>query len=161
MKTVVVVDPDDDERMAISEIVRGAGYRVWEAHDGSEGLGLLQDDPEALVVVAEESRTSALALLSALRQATGAPIVVVGDQRKMSEPDALSVGADYYCHRPLSPPLLAARIRSFFRRWPPAEADLTPDPFPAREGETPTPLPASGRGRERGPGREVTKPVGP
>ena len=112
------MDSDEEERRGIMEILKGAGYQVLEARDRAEALAVISDWPQALVVVAEEAPPGpAPELLVALRQATRAPIVVIGDEREVTEVGALLFGADYYDRRPLLPALLVARVRSLFRRW--------------------------------------------
>jgi len=94
------VDSDEEERRGIMEILKGAGYQVLEARDRAEALAVISDWPQALVVVAEEAPPGpAPELLVALRQATRAPIVVIGDEREVTEVGALLFGADYYDRR--------------------------------------------------------------
>jgi DNA-binding response OmpR family regulator len=120
--TVVVADPDDGEREAMAQALAEAGYEVLAVRDGEEALRAVRERPAALLVVAEETGPwPPRELLRRLRAATAAPIVVVGDERRLGEVEALRLGADYYDHRPVLAPLLLARVRSLLRRWRPPE----------------------------------------
>jgi DNA-binding response OmpR family regulator len=120
--TVVVADPDDGEREAMAQALAEAGYQVLAVRDGEEALRAVRERPGALLVVAEETGPwPPRELLRRLRAATAAPIVVVGDERRLGEVEALRLGADYYDHRPVLAPLLLARVRSLLRRWRPPE----------------------------------------
>lgn len=130
-------------------MVAGAGYRVLEASDWRAALSLVSSEPHVLVLAAREAIPALLLDLAALRQATEAPILVLGDEGAVAEREALSLGADWYCSRPVSPALLLARIRSCFRRWPPA---VTAPPGPRRRG---------GSLRPTGPPGSVERPQQP
>ncbi|MBC8481301.1 MAG: response regulator, partial [Planctomycetes bacterium] len=43
-RKMLVVDDDSDFRWAITNVLRGAGYRVAQAQDGDEALSLLEKD---------------------------------------------------------------------------------------------------------------------
>ena len=118
METVIVAAPDQQERRWLVKTLRGADYVVLEARDQAETLALIVKEPRALVVAAEETPPGpATQLVTALREATLAPIVVIGDERLMTRLEALTLGADYYDPRPVLKPLLISRVRSLFRRW--------------------------------------------
>lgn len=48
---VLIVEDDDDTRDVLRMLLVGEGYRVFEAHDGREGLDLLRVTGEPLVVL--------------------------------------------------------------------------------------------------------------
>jgi len=118
VEVIVVADPDEEERRQMAEILRGAGYQVLEAWDQAGTLALIQENPRALVIVAEETPPGpGPDLVLRLREATEAPLVVIGEERKVTEVEALLLGADYYDRRPLRRATLLARVASLFRRW--------------------------------------------
>ncbi len=126
VESVVVADPDEEERRQIANILSTAGYAVLEAQDQVGSLALIEENPRAMVIVAEETPPGpAPELIVALRQATQAPIVVIGEGQQVTQTAALLLGADYYDHRPLLPAMVVARVRSLFRHWgegPPLQA---------------------------------------
>ena len=118
METVIVAAPDEQERRWLVETLQRAGYIVRDARDQAETMALIVKEPRALVIAAEETPPGPAAqLIAALREATLAPIVVIGDERLLTGLEALSLGADYYDPRPVLEPLLLSRVRSLFRRW--------------------------------------------
>lgn len=50
---VLVVEDDDDTREVLRLLLEDDGYRVLEARDGAEGLGVLRASREPLVVVVD------------------------------------------------------------------------------------------------------------
>src|SRR3990170_6762560 len=100
MDAVLVVGPDDEERMGIARALDGAGYEVHEAQDEAGALALLDERPVALVVVAEETPPGP-DLIGRLRARTPAPLLVIGQEGVVTEMEALSHGADHYERRPL------------------------------------------------------------
>ena len=123
VEKVLVVDPDAEERRWIMRMLKRAGYQALEARGQAEALALVSWEPQALVIIAEETPPGpAPEFVAALRQATRAPIVVIGEEREVSQVAALLLGADYYDRRPLLPATVVARVRSLFRRWAGAEA---------------------------------------
>lgn len=116
---ILVVEDDSTTRKWIESTLTAAGFSCDTAERGDEGLRLASTHAHALVMVdlGLPGRTG-LAIIQTLR-ASGhmVPIVVLtaeaSDERVVS---ALESGADDYLLKPVSAPVLVARVRAALRR---------------------------------------------
>ena len=51
LRRVLVVDDDDDIRLLLDELLRGAGYDVTTASDGRDALRTFHENPTDLIVL--------------------------------------------------------------------------------------------------------------
>ena len=47
---ILVVDDTEANRYALTRYLRGAGYEVWEAHNGREGLRRAEEQPDLVIL---------------------------------------------------------------------------------------------------------------
>lgn len=135
MGQVLVIDPYERERGEIARLMRAANYQVVEARGQAEALILLQENPDAIVVLAEETLPGPGAdLIVYLREMTRAPIVMIGEEKGVTEMEALFLGADHYARRPISPAKLTARIWALSESWRRRQTS-PPEPDEAHQGE--------------------------
>ena len=50
MKTILVIDDDEQMRVALRNLLEGSGYEVINASDGEEGLRLYHERPTDLII---------------------------------------------------------------------------------------------------------------
>jgi two-component system KDP operon response regulator KdpE len=115
---VLVVDDDPAIRESLSKELRAAGYTTLAASDGSEGAAMFHAQaPELVLTDLSMPRSDGFELISAIRAASRAPIVVLSvrgaDADKVR---ALDLGADDFVTKPFSVTELLARVRAQLRR---------------------------------------------
>lgn len=115
MKTILLVDDDDDLREVMGYILTRAGYRVQEATNGREALAELERPdalPDLVLLDLMMPFVAGDAVLKAMRErrATVAlPVVVLSAVTDHCKPP----GANGYLQKPLSAPELLEVVRSF------------------------------------------------
>jgi DNA-binding response OmpR family regulator len=134
--TVLVVDDEPDIRRVVVAYLSQAGYRTWEAADGTHALELARElRPDVVVLDLGLPDVDGVEVCRRLRTFTDAYVLML--TARTEEVDTLiglSVGADDYLTKPFSPKVLLARITALLRR-PRAErggtqvlGDLVVDP---------------------------------
>ena len=116
-KTILVIEDEAEIRHFISRVLEFEGYRVLEAKDGDEGLGLLRGGNIGLVLLdlslPGRDGWSVIAEMKEEPELSAIPIVVVTASAGVSQRGrALSIGAADYIVKPLS----AASIREAVNR---------------------------------------------
>lgn len=114
---LLLVEDETALRLAMKGVLEEAGYEVFEAADGEEGLRLALDClPHMMVVDWLLPHRDGIALTRALRETRiGRGVYILfltsvdGEARII---EALDAGADDYLAKPLNPRLLAARLRA-------------------------------------------------
>lgn len=120
-KSVLVVDDEEDYRIIIADVLRGAGLEVRLAADGEQGLRILKETPCDMVLVDwmmpnmdGEKFCRAMRAEPALREL---PVIMLTvKQTAEEELDALHFGADDFIVKPFQAPELVARVRAALRR---------------------------------------------
>jgi two-component system OmpR family response regulator len=115
---VLVVDDDPAIRAGIARLLAAQGLRVTAVADGLEMRRILRSSRLDLVVLdVTLPGESGLELLTALRQQSGPPVVMLS--ALADEADrvvGLELGAEDYVCKPFSPRELVARVRVALRR---------------------------------------------
>ena len=120
-KSILIVDDDKDILEFLSYNIRQAGYKVFTALNGEEGLSLVKKIEPSMVLLdvmmpvidgIESCREIRLMPLSEQ------PIIAILSSRseEYSQIAGFEAGADDYITKPIRPRLLLKKIESLFRR---------------------------------------------
>ncbi|PSL51785.1 two-component system KDP operon response regulator KdpE [Saccharothrix carnea] len=117
MTTVLVVDDDPQIVRALRITLTAHGYRVLTAADGASALRAADDHPDMVVLDLGLPDLDGLDVITGLRRATTAPIVVLSGRLDSADKvRALDAGADDYVTKPFGLEEFLARLRAAVRR---------------------------------------------
>lgn len=118
VKTIMVVD--DEKRLVslVREYLEKSGYKVVEANNGSQALGVARrEKPDLIVLDVMMPEMDGYEFMLAHRKEADTPIILltarVEDDEKVI---GLEMGADDYITKPFRPRELVARVRAVLRR---------------------------------------------
>ena len=114
-KRVLVIDEDLNTLHLIDVKLRKAGFEIFLARDGQEGLELaLAQKPDLVITDLMLARLDGPTLIGRLKaEIEPPPLVVILSDRSQDDDisAALSAGADDYLSKPFSPHVLQERVR--------------------------------------------------
>jgi DNA-binding response OmpR family regulator len=118
---VLVIDDEEDYRIIIEDVLRGAGMEVRLAKDGEEGLRMLKEKPADVVLVDwmmprmdGEQFCRAMRAEPALKEL---PVLMLTVRQTADEElEALHFGVDDFVVKPFKSAELLARVRAALRR---------------------------------------------
>ncbi|HVE69725.1 MAG TPA: response regulator transcription factor [Thermoanaerobaculia bacterium] len=115
---VLVVDDDPAIRDSMSRELRAAGYTVFAASDGREGVHAFETHgPDVVLTDLSMPRSDGFELISVIRAKSQTPIIVLSVRGNDADKiRALDLGADDFVTKPFSVAELLARIRAQLRR---------------------------------------------
>jgi len=125
--SILVIDDELQMRRMLRISLEGAGYRVWEAGTGEEGLvEAASRRPEAILLDLSLPDMDGVTVLKRLREWSSIPILILSvrdaEQEKVA---ALDAGANDYVTKPFHTEELLARLRVAQRHNLP-QGDLRP-----------------------------------
>lgn len=114
-KKILVVDDQADMRVLVSQVCENAGYTVFEACDGLEGLELAHTKlPDLIVCDVSMPGLDGIGLIKKLRETPGTasiPFIFLTGKTEMSDLRAgMQLGADDYITKPFAVPDLLAAV---------------------------------------------------
>lgn len=119
-KSILIVEDDAKIRRLVKIYLEQAGFGVWEAEDGLQGLALFEKhDPCFIIMDLMLPGMSGETLCGHIRGElkSGVPIIMltakVDEQQRI---EGLKLGADDYVTKPFSPRELVARVETVLRR---------------------------------------------
>jgi DNA-binding response OmpR family regulator len=120
LRRVLVVDDDDDIRLLLEELLRGAGYAVDTAGDGRAALRTFHTNPADLVVLdLSMPELDGFETLERLRDVSDAPVILLTARSgEIDKVRGFRAGADDYVVKPFGRQELLARIEALLRRTP-------------------------------------------
>jgi DNA-binding response OmpR family regulator len=118
VSTLLLIEDDDNIRLALRLSLEDEGYSVVEAANGSLGLeAFAQATPDVVLLDLRLPDISGFEVCRLIRQRSLVPIIMVTAQTDTHDLVAgLEAGADDYVTKPVIPKELAARIRAAMRR---------------------------------------------
>lgn len=119
--SVLVIDDEEDYRIIIQEVLRGAGMDVRLAKDGEEGLRMLKEAATDIVLVDwMMPRLDGEQFCRAMRaepKFKDLPVLMLTVKQTADEElEALHFGVDDFVVKPFRAPELLARVRAALRR---------------------------------------------
>ncbi len=123
MNRVLVIDDEPQIRRLLRVALEAAGYRVFEAATGPDGLvEAASRQPEAVVLDLGLPGLDGMEVLRRLREWSAAPVLVLSVQEDAGDKvRALDLGADDYVTKPFDTNELLARLRVLIRRATPPD----------------------------------------
>jgi DNA-binding response OmpR family regulator len=120
LRGVLVVDDDDDIRLLLAELLRGAGYAVETACDGRAALRTFHETRCDLVVLdLSMPELDGFETLERLRDLSDVPVILLTARGgEIDKVRGFRAGADDYVVKPFGRQELLARIEALLRRAP-------------------------------------------
>ena len=123
MSAAVIVNVDDNaaNRYVKSRVLRAAGFAVFEAGTGGEGLRLVQERNPDLVLLdvrlPDISGIEVCRRLRAERRTQHIPVIQISATHLTAQDEALALhaGADIYLFEPVGPQELASAVRTLLK----------------------------------------------
>ncbi len=135
-KNILVVDDEEEMRIALKEALHRAGYQVTLAGDGEEGYRLFNQNPAELVIAdMRMPKMSGLELLQQVREKSGSvPFVIITAYGSVDDAvEAMKVGATDYLLKPFSADTLDDLLRRVFENGAGAAPSIPAPPRPGKE----------------------------
>ncbi len=117
MNHILIIEDDQDIREAVRMLLESEGYRVSEAENGAQGLSMMHDHVDLVILDIMMPGLSGIDVCRQIRTTSVVPILFL--TAKSSEDDKLTglvAGADDYLCKPFSQAELYARIQALLRR---------------------------------------------
>lgn len=123
-KHILIVDDDALLRASVAFNLQKAGYIVTAAATAEEALlGILQWQPDVILLDIGLPGMDGLEALRALQAKTSSPVIfVTARRRELDEVVGLELGADDYITKPFDMDVLLAHIKAVIRRITPETA---------------------------------------
>ena len=120
LRRVLVVDDDDDIRLLLAELLRGADYTVDTAQDGRAALRVFHENPCDLVILdLSMPELDGFETLERLRDLSDVPVILLTARSgEIDKVRGFRAGADDYVVKPFGRQELIARIEALLRRAP-------------------------------------------
>ncbi|WP_206524168.1 response regulator transcription factor [Lujinxingia sediminis] len=116
--TVLIVEDDPGLASALGELLEAEGYKTRVEHNGERAIEHIRsENPDAVLLDLGLPDSDGFEVCKAVRPAyMGAIIMLTGSHGDNDHIRGLEVGADDYVTKPVSPPLLLARLKALLRR---------------------------------------------
>jgi DNA-binding response OmpR family regulator len=120
LRRVLVVDDDDDIRLLLDALLRGAGYAVQTTEDGRAALRAFHENPADVVVLdLSMPELDGFETLERLRDLSDVPVILLTARNgEIDKVRGFRAGADDYVVKPFGRHELLARIEALLRRAP-------------------------------------------
>jgi CheY-like chemotaxis protein len=117
MKTIIVIDDNDEVRSVVTAVLRNFGFTVLEANSGEEAIRMiLTDKPDLIISDVQMPGMDGHHLLAAIRdlQSTAAIpfILMTGNGSRVDYRRGMVSGADDYLYKPFTPDDLIEAVLS-------------------------------------------------
>jgi len=116
---ILVVDDDYNICELLRMYLEKEGYRVLIAHDGRQGLKLVEEEtPDLVILDLMLPELDGLACCREIRKQSEIPVIMLTAKgESFDKVLGLELGADDYIVKPFEPRELLARIRAVLRRY--------------------------------------------
>ena len=129
--SVLLVDDEEATRQKVASRLEKAGYEVFEASNGLEGLqGFYRNRPGIVVLDIAMPEMDGWQVLQRIREVSAIPVLMltaVKQEREMIR--GLDEGADDYITKPFSGDELVARVNAIIRRTNQPNSEIAENKF--------------------------------
>ncbi|TVX88077.1 response regulator transcription factor [Paenibacillus agilis] len=125
MKQLLITDDDSNNRTLLGHYFTKEGFRVLEAHNGLEAMGVLERHSIDLAIFdVMMPEVDGLALCEYTRKNYDIPIILLTARGQLSDKElGYMKGTDDYLTKPFELPELLFRVKALFRRYSFASSD--------------------------------------
>lgn len=117
MPHILLIDDDTELTSLLKEVLSFEGFEVSEANNGEEGLALLSDHIDLILLDVMMPKLNGMETLKRLRETWETPVLMLTAKgEEIDRVIGLELGADDYLPKPFSDRELMARIRAILRR---------------------------------------------
>lgn len=118
MKTILIVEDDDDLRVSLADIFRSIGYSAMEANNGLAAIELTRLYQFDLIITdfAMPQMDGYLLTKQLKESGESALILIFTGFSKYTKDDFLKAGASGYLEKPLEIEILVFKIKELFER---------------------------------------------
>lgn len=117
MPHILLIDDDTELTSLLKEVLSFEGFEVSEANNGEEGLALLSDQIDLILLDVMMPKLNGMETLKRLRETWETPVLMLTAKgEEIDRVIGLELGADDYLPKPFSDRELMARIRAILRR---------------------------------------------
>lgn len=117
MPHILLIDDDTELTSLLKEVLSFEGFDVSEANNGEEGLALLSDNIDIILLDVMMPKLNGMETLKRLRENWQTPVLMLTAKgEEIDRVIGLELGADDYLPKPFSDRELLARIRAILRR---------------------------------------------
>ena len=118
MKTILLIDDSETQRVVLTDRLQRLGYTVTSAADGRAGLRELYNRrPDIVLLDVLMPELDGWGTLERIREISDVPVIMLTSQdTEIDRVRGLRGGADDYVGKPFSPAELAARVEAVLRR---------------------------------------------
>lgn len=116
--TILLVEDDADIREGVRVLLESEGYTVREAGSGMQGLKLLQEDTDLVILDIMMPGISGIRTCEEIRKISNVPVLFL--TARFQESDkllGLMAGGDDYLPKPFSYAELLGRVKALLRRY--------------------------------------------
>jgi len=118
MANVLIIEDDEDIREGLRIFLEGEAYTVYEAPNGIDGLKILSEDTDLVILDVMMPGISGIKTCEEIRKVSNVPVLFL--TAKSQESDklvGLTVGGDDYLSKPFSYTELLGRVKALLRRY--------------------------------------------
>jgi len=118
VKTILLIDDSETQRVVLTDRLQRLGYLVTSAADGRAGLRELYNRrPDIVLLDVLMPELDGWGTLERIREISDVPVIMLTSQdTEIDRVRGLRGGADDYVGKPFSPAELAARVEAVLRR---------------------------------------------
>ena len=119
MKTIMIVEDDENIQLSLKEILETKGYHVIQAYHYQDAVNKVCDDIHLIILDIQLPGGNGIALCRQIREKYSMPILFLtcrNDEETIVE--GLNAGGDDYVCKPFGIKELLARIEALLRRMP-------------------------------------------
>ena len=117
-KTILIIEDEASIQNIVRAFLEDAGYTVYAAGDGLEGIEIFRRcNPDLVLLDLMLPKIDGFAVCEILRKESRTPIIMLtARSEERDELQGFELGVDEYISKPFSPKILVARVNAILRR---------------------------------------------